>query len=158
MAIYRIINSAGKYHDSHSHSDVIRYAASPEKTKPDGIFGGAVPPEIAAAAMEGVARAYHKDSGVHLRHSVLSFSPTERVSAEDTKAIAKKAIKFYETDYQIIAAVHEDTDHPHIHFVMNTVSYRDGSKYRGKKKDYYAFHRYMNKLVRPYGTHVELEK
>ena len=158
MAIYRVINSAGKYHDSSSYQDVIRYAASPEKTKPDGIFGGAVLPEIAADAMEGVTRAYHKDSGVRLRHSVLSFSPTENVSIEDTKAIAREAIKYYENDYQIIAVVHEDTDHPHIHFVMNTVSYQDGSKYRGKKKDYYAFHRYMNKLVRPYGTHVELQK
>ena len=158
MAIYRVINSAGKYHDSHSYWDVIRYAASPEKTKPDGIFGGAVLPEIAADAMEGVARAYHKSSGIHLRHSVLSFSPTEKVSIADAKAIAREAIKYYEDDYQIIAAVHEDTDRPHVHFVMSTVSYRDGSKYRGEKNDYHAFHRYLNDLVRPYGAHVELEK
>lgn len=158
MAIYRVINSAGKYHDSHSCRDVIRYATSPEKTKPNGIFGGAVLPENTADAMEGVARVYRKDSGVHLRHSVLSFAPEEGVSVADAKAIAKEAIKYYRSDYQIIAAVHEDTDHPHIHFVMNTVSYRDGAKYHGEKKDYYAFQQYMNEIVRPYGTHVELKK
>jgi len=158
MAIYKVINHAGKYWDNHSCRDVLDYATSSERIQPYGIFGGAVLPEIAADAMEGVARAYRKDSGVHLRHSVLSFAPDEGVSVEDAKDIARETIKYYKNDYQIVAAVHADTDYPHIHFVMNTVSYRDGAKYHGEKKDYYAFQQYMNEIVRPYGTHVELKK
>lgn len=155
MAIYRVINSVGKYHDSRSYRDVIHYAISKKKTKPDGIFGGAVIPEIAADAMDGVARAYHKNSGVHLRHSILSFAPGEGVSILDAKAIAREAIKYYKDDYQIVAAVHEDCDHPHIHFVMNTTSYRTGRKYHGDKADYYGFLKHMNRATTPYGVRVK---
>ena len=158
MAIYKVINREGKFHDGKSYRDAINYVTSPDKTQPDGIIGGAVPPKIAVEAMEGVARAYRKEKGVHLRHSVLSFSQDEGVSVSDAKKIAKEVIKHYEDDYQIIAAVHEDCDHPHIHFVMNAVSYRNGSKYHGEKKDYYDFLKHMKNVVRPYGTYVKLEK
>ena len=158
MAIYKVINTVGKYHDSHAYQDVIHYVTNTEKVRSDGVLGGAVLPENATVAMEAVAFAYHKDKGVHLRHSVLSFEPDEGVSAEDAKAIAKESIKFYDDDFQILAAVHEDRDHVHIHYVMNTVSYRDGSKYHGEKRDYYNFLKHMNKIVQPYRTYVKLKK
>jgi len=156
VAVYKVINQAGKYQDDRAIQDVVHYAMS--KAYEDGVFGGAVLPEIAIPSMEGVTRAYHKEKGTRLRHSVLSFAPDEKLTPSRVRDVARQAILHYENDYQIIAAVHEDRDHLHVHFIMNTVSYRDGSKYGGHKKDYYDFLKRLNGIVHEYGTHVELEK
>lgn len=158
MATYKVIHGPKKYHDMKSFYDVIQYITSPGKTDPDGVIGGAVSPETAVEDMENIVRAFHKEKGVKLRHSVLSFSPEEPVTARQVKEIAGECIRYYECDYQILAAVHEDRDHLHIHFVMNTTSYRDGHKYRGDKADYYGFLSHMNRVARPYGSYVKLEK
>lgn len=158
MATYKVIHEPKKYHDQRSFHDVISYIISPSKTDLDGVIGGAVSPESAVKDMENVVQAFHKEKGIKLRHSVLSFAPEEPVTARQVKAIARECIRYYENDYQILAAVHEDRDHLHIHFVMNTTSYRDGRKYHGDKADYYGFLSHMKRVVRPYGSYVKLEK
>lgn len=107
--------------------------------------------------MNAVTELFHKDTdtGPRLRHSVLSFSPDEGLSPADAKKIASEAIKHYESEYQIVDAVHEDREHLHIHFGMNITSYIDGAKYHGGKKDYYGFISYLNTLTIPYGIHVK---
>lgn len=158
MATYKVIHEPKKYHDMKSFHDVIEYITSPSKTNPDGIIGGAASPETAAAEMEDVVLAFRKEKGVKLRHSVLSFSPEEPVTARQVKKIAGECIRYYECDYQILAAVHEDRDHLHVHFVMNTTSYRNGRKYHGDKADYYGFLSHMNRVTKPYGSYVKAEK
>lgn len=109
--------------------------------------------------MDAVTELFHNDtdSGPRLRHSVLSFSPDEGLSPAEVKNIASQAIKYYEDKYQIVAAVHEDREHLHIHFGMNTTSYLDGSKYHGEKKDYYDFIKRLNTLTQPHGIRVKPE-
>lgn len=158
MATYTVINEAGKYHDPDSFYDVIRYVTRPDKITTGGVIGGAVIPEIAEESMNGVIRAYYQEDGLKLRHSVLSFSPQEPITPHQVKKVAKECIRYYEDDYQIIAAVHEDRDHLHIHFVMNTTNYRTGHKYHGDKADYYGFLSHMNRVAAPYGICVKKVK
>ncbi len=113
---------------------------------------------IAAYSMEGLCRAFDKTEGLLLRHSILSFSPEERIDAWDAADIATRAIRYYKQQYQILAAVHEDRPHIHIHFVMNTLNYRTGKKYPGDRADYYGFLAYLGKILKPYGLKVKPEK
>lgn len=154
MAIYKVVNEPENYRSAQDVQQVIAYATSPDKVSQNGVFGGAVLPENASEAMECVIAVYHNEGGLCLRHSVLSFSPEDSISLEQAKEIAPECISYYEDEFQILAAVHEDTDHPHIHIVMNTTNYNDGSKYRGTKADYYGFLRHIDEVLRPYGTHV----
>lgn len=158
MAIYKVVNQAGQYRDPDAIQDVISYITSGSKVSSDGIICGAVSPENAAVEMNRVIESYHKKSGPWIRHSVLSFSPEEPITPRRVKKIAKECVHYYEDDYQIIAAVHEDRDHPHIHFVMNTTSYRTGRKYRGDKADYYGFLSHMKRATAPYGIRVKNTK
>lgn len=158
MAAYKVIHAPETYQTSSDVENVICYITSPGKTHPDGIIGGAVLPEIAADAMNAVTDLYHKETGPRLRNSVLSFPPEEPVTVRQVKEIAKKCIDYYKGNYQILAAVHEDCDHLHIHFAMNTASYVDGIKYPGTKADYYAFLKHLKQVVRPYGIEVEAVK
>lgn len=158
MVIYKVINESGKYRNRDAAEGLLSYITSQEKARPDGIFGGAVIPKIAALSMNTVMDVFHNDTGPRMRHSVLSFSPDEGLSPAKVKKIASKAIEYYEGEYQIVAAVHEDKKHLHVHFAMNTTSYVDSSKYHGEKKDLYAFINCMNTLTKPYGICVKSER
>lgn len=144
-----------KYHDDSALEDVISYCIQPNKT-PHGFVGGfGVNLNQPAFEMERLAKAYGKKSGLRLRHMILSFSREEtkrfrKRALDNLKKIADYAAQYYGIEYQIIYAIHEDTDHYHIHFVMNTVSFRNGAKYRGDKGDYYHFQEYLRIFLREY--------
>ncbi len=148
MATYKVVGVGqhGKYFDAHAYRDVINYDINPKKAS---FVGGAGVSTVEAAAqeMQETAIAYGKDIGKRIRHSVLSFDKSEHITPEKANEFAKKIIEFYASDFQIVYGVHANTDDLHIHFAMNQVSYTDGHRYDGKKKDYYAFKRHMEKVT-----------
>lgn len=152
MASYKVIHRPNQYHDANALDDVLGYCLQDRKTPSGLIFGRNVDVDYAASEMNDVAAAYGKDSGLRLRHSVLSFSPDEEITEIEIAEIAQQAIDYYGKQYQIVAAVHEDTDDTHIHFVMNQVSYKDGTRYRGKKDDYYRFQHHLKGILSAYGV------
>lgn len=147
MATYKVvgIGEHGKYFDENAYQDTLNYIFDPESAVYCG-GSGISSVETAAIEMQNIAKSFDKDSGKRVRHSVLSFSQKENVSLEDAKEYADRVIQYYAPDYQIAYAVHGNTDDPHIHFIMNQIGL-DGTRYRGKKKDYYDFINYMKKVT-----------
>lgn len=158
MATYKVIHEPGKFHDEDCYQTITDYLKKQCKVSEEGIIGGSVVPSIAAAAMETVAKVYHKEEGLKLRHSMISFSAEDLILPKEAKQIAQHSMEYYADNYQIYAAVHEDSDCLHIHFVMNTTSYVDGSKYHGTKADYYGYLKHLNQVVRPYEIEVKAVK
>ena len=154
MATFRVIHGPQKYHDDGTYADLIRYVTSPQKVRPGGVIGAAVLPEGAELAMEAVTAAYHKENGVKLGHTVLSFDSEEQMDFQTAKVVAQKIMKFYDPRYQLIGAIHEDKPHLHIHFLMNSTNYRTGRKYYGTKQDYYANLKYINTVTEEHGIHT----
>lgn len=155
MAIYKVNTEKGGYRTAQDVENVVSYILNPWKVKSGAAVSGAVPLSHTADAMECVTSAYHNEEGVHIRHTELSFSSDENISVDQAEEIAQECISYYLGSYQIIAAVHEDASHLHIHFGMNTTSYVDGSKYPGDKKDLYDFRQHINRVLRPYGIHLQ---
>lgn len=149
-----------KYHDDSSLEDVISYVLAPEKTPNRFIGWYSVNPNQAALEMKMLAYAYGKDYGIRLRHFVVSFSSREvkrfqTYVYETLDKIGGFAANYYRGEYQIIFAVHEKPENPHIHFVMNTVNYVTGEKYRGDIGDYHRFQAYLGKfLMEQYGLEL----
>lgn len=135
MAILKVITKnaidspfTAKYKDAEAIDSVIRYAANIEKT--DGYIGGwAVNPEYAAYEMDLLSSLYRQNSGVRLRHWVISFLNYEiepLVSRYHCDArtvvyhLGKEFSRFYASQYQIFFAVHSDcleNETPHLHFI-----------------------------------------
>lgn len=142
MATYKVtgIGEHGKFFDENSYRDAISYIS---RNNTVAYTGGAnvASIETAASEMKETAAFFHKNSGKRLRHSILSYAESEQVTPEMADEFAKKIIQHYAPEYQIVYAIHEDNDYVHTHFVMNQVSYKDGHRYQGKKKDYYDFQR-----------------
>lgn len=148
MAIYTVIGVGhkGKYFDINVYRDTIHYIT---KLSHACYVGGAnlTSVDTAAAEMLATAQKFNKAKGKLVRHSVLSFiRDKEPVTAELANEYAQQIIQHYAPEYQIMYAVHNNTENLHIHFVMNMVSL-NGMKYAGKKKDYYAFQNHMRRVT-----------
>lgn len=148
MAIYKVtgIGEHKKFFDESSYNDAINYIMDPQKAY---YHGGANVSSITNAADEmlRVSIAFGKNSGKRLRHSILAFNEGEIVTPEMADAFARQIITHYSPYFQIVYAVHTNTRHVHIHFVMNQISFVDGHRYYGKKQDYYSFQRHMKDVT-----------
>lgn len=154
MATFTIVGAGqeDKYCDDNALRDVINYITRGYQL-PDNMIGAyGVTKNCAAIEMELVSRAYWKYSNCRLRHWVVSFSEEDNVTLEEVRQIADRSAAFYKSRYQIIYAIHTDTDNIHVHFVMNRISYRDGKAYSGKYSDYYDYRNHLSKLCGRYGV------
>ena len=81
MATFKVIGRGqdGKYMDDYAREDVIAYVLQNDKTPHHCIGGAAVNVYNALQEMTLLARPFHKDTGLRLRHSVISFE-NDRVS------------------------------------------------------------------------------
>lgn len=154
---------AGKYHDAAAFRSVLRYVLDSEKTSSSLAKGVSVASdyENAVLQMETVSRLNAQDSGVRLRHMILSFEDRELARGRErslhlANVIAYDVALYYANDYQIVYAVHTDGKDVHIHFVMNMVCYHTGLKYRGNRGDLYQFIEYINSVLARFGTSVYL--
>lgn len=118
----------------------------------DYIGGAGTNPYNAAFQFRAIKKYFRKDdeSRRQLRHFVVSFDNKACVDAYTAFLLAGEISKFYSDKYQLIYAVHEDSDNLHIHFGMNTVSYVDGSMYSEGYGDYYRLVSYVNNLLKAY--------
>lgn len=140
MAYYK--NIAKDYINYDSVENAINYICQPEKT-PSGLIGGlsilVTSPEDMIMQFKAIKELFHKEDGKQVRHFVLSFSPYQLMEYENLFIMARLIAGYYAENYQIVYSVHEDSVCPHIHFVMNTVSFRNGLKFDEGYSDYYAF-------------------
>ena len=136
MATLKVLNGKGKYHDLEARETVARYICNPLKAH-SGLMGGIGVTEDIVGSMNEIAAKFQKVNGVQLRHIILSFPPDELDCPEDVFDIACHIAQFIAQDYQVIFAVHENTTNLHVHFMFNAISYRDGHRYSGKRKEYY---------------------
>lgn len=102
--------------------------------------------------MEAVAKKFHKESGVHVRHFIVAFDPLEPVTPGIAVLIGQEIIGYLGKQFQAIYAVHEDKPQLHIHIIINAVSHVDGHKYRGTREVFHRFEDFVRRTVRKYGV------
>lgn len=148
MSAYKVVGKGekNKFFDEEAYSSIAEYILNPEKA---AYVGGCniTSAQTAAHEMEQTAIVFGKTQGKKVRHSILSFGEKEHVSPEQANQYAQQIIQHYAPEYQMIYAVHTNTDDTHIHFAMNQISYLDGHRYQGKKKDYYDFMRHISHIT-----------
>ena len=148
MATYKVagIGEHRKFFDDNAYDNSISYIFNPQKA---AYIGGAniSSAQTAALEMEQTAVTFGKNSGKHVRHSIISFDKCEHVTPEQANGYAQRIVQHYSPEYQIVYAIHTNTDEVHIHLVMNQIFYLDGHRYDGKKKDYYDFMQHIRRVT-----------
>lgn len=121
------------YYNKDAVKKLIYYILSDEKT-PNRIYGGVGVStdnkENAVKQFFAVKQAYRNTKGKQAIHFWISFDEKELHSLEEFRHIGYGIASFFGGEYQIIFALHENTDNYHIHFVVNTVNFITGKKIR----------------------------
>lgn len=112
-----------------------------------GYCGGyGVDMNYAVQQMQQVKILWGKDHGRRVRHFILSFKKSETIGYEQLMRLGFEICKYY-SDYQSVYGLHTNTDHLHLHFAVNTVSYKDGKMYAGGLSDWYRLQGYIQGLL-----------
>lgn len=98
--------------------------------------------------MKLVKNYYCKADKRLMKHFLVSFD--DNVTPYDAYILGWRIGAYYADKYQLVFAVHEDTDYIHIHFVFNSVSFVDGSKYCGNYNDLVSLKHYVNLVCSEY--------
>jgi len=138
----------------------LEYIMAREKTQDMRLVAGVnCQPEKAFEQMKATKQKFGKVDKRQAYHLIISFVENE-VDADTAFELTEKFVKEYlGDDYEAVYAVHDNTDHIHSHIVFNSVSFRDGSKYRYEKGDWAKYIQPItNRLCEEYGlSTIEIE-
>ena len=137
MAITKILNiqeSDGRNPASHL-KNALEYIQNPDKTE-ECVLVGSINclPDTAFEQMEETKNIFHKTGKRQGYHAIISFSPEEKVTAEQAMYVLEHFAKdVLGNDYEAVYAVHTDREHMHGHLIWNSVSMTTGKKYNSPK-------------------------
>lgn len=102
-----------------------------------------------------VKKRYAKEDGVVAYHGYQSFAEGEVTASTSHEIGVKLANEVWGEKYQVLVATHLDKEnHIHNHFIVNTVSFVDGTRYHRTNKDYFKMRTVSDKLCKEYQLSV----
>jgi hypothetical protein len=138
--------------------DVIDYATQSKKTEntlQQFVTGVNCQPGIARDEMMAVKKKYGKDDGIVAFHGYQSFAPGEVTPELAHKIGTGMAEQLWGERFQVVVATHLDkANHIHNHFVINSVSLKDGYRYNDCTATYMEMRKASDTLCREYGLSV----
>lgn len=140
MAITKILNiQESEDRNPASHlKNALEYIQNPDKTEECVLVGGInCLADTAFEQMEETKNIFHKTGKRQGYHVIISFSPEEKVSAEQAMYVLEHFAKnLLGDDYEAVYAVHTDKEHMHGHLIWNSVSMTTGKKYNSPKSNW----------------------
>ena len=135
-------------------SRVLQYAANPKKTNNKLYVSGInCEPETAYEEFTAVKRSYAKTGGIEAYHGYLSFKEQDITPELSLKIGTEFAQEVWGKRFQVLVTIHTDTEHPHCHFVINSVSFVDGKRLWGEEKAWFKFKQTADRLCEKYGLY-----
>jgi hypothetical protein len=99
---------------------------------------------------------FGKTTGRQYAHFVQSFHEKDPITPELAFQIGREYIAGLKQwhNFQVSMAVHTDTEHMHIHYIINSVNMLNGAKWQCSKQDLKHFRQQSDELCRRYNLHV----
>lgn len=138
---------------------VMNYATNPDKTEKQFYTTG-INCEVkdAVKQMQFVKTIYGKENGILAFHAYQSFNEGE-VTPEIAHEIGVKlANEMWGDRFQVVVSTHLNTKHLHNHFVINSVSFKDGRKYYSNLTNTALLRKTSDEICEEYGLSVLKEK
>ena len=148
--------NSNNYKELHN---VIDYIESDYKTEEKlYVTGINCSPETAYEEMKITKKQYHKENGIQAFHAFQSFAEGE-VDAQTCHEIGiKLAEEMWGDRFEVIVSTHLNTNHYHNHFVINSVSFKDGKRYYDKRSTYAELRNLSDSLCEEYGLSIVKQK
>ncbi|MCM1228202.1 MAG: relaxase/mobilization nuclease domain-containing protein [Clostridium sp.] len=104
--------------------------------------------------MMNVKKAFQKPFGKQYEHCVWSITPDiPSISDDEYLNMAIRAVNFYD-DFQTVFALHKDTRIRHIHFVRNSVNFKNGRKFSQSPSKLKSLKLYYNHILDDYNLDI----
>src|SRR5699024_5159237 len=91
--------------------------------------GHNVDADYAKSQMKQTRELFSKNDGVQAHHVIQSFQPDE-VTPEKANQIGLELAEKLAPGHEVAVYTHDDTNHVHNHFVINSVNFETGKKYQ----------------------------
>ena len=131
------------------------YAENPDKTEKQHFVSGVnCLPELAYERMTATKKRYGKCDGIVAYHAYQSFKPGEATPEQCHLLGVELAKRLWGDRFEVVLASHRDHDHLHNHFVINSVSFKDGLKFRCNKMYHRVLAEASDKLCLEHGLSV----
>ena len=139
--------------------DVLMYATNADKTeKQFYVTGINCKAENAAKEMEFVKIINGKTDRILAFHGEQSFKEGEVTPELAHEIGVRLANEMWGDRFQVVVTTHLNTDHIHNHFVLNSVSLKDGKKYYSNRENTALLRKTSDELCEEYGLSVLEEK
>ena len=96
---------------------------------------------------------FNKKDGVLAYHGYQSFKERE-VTPDIAHEIGVKFAQEMFKDYEVVVATHQNTNHIHNHFIINSVSCKDGKKYNNNRTNLAKLRHTSDSICAEYGLSV----
>lgn len=96
---------------------------------------------------------YQKIDGILAFHGYQSFKEKE-VTANIAHEIGVKFAEEMFGDYEVVVATHQNTNHIHNHFILNSVSFKTGKKYNNNRTNLAKLRQISDSICAEYGLSV----
>ena len=147
MAIIEFINGKNRNYSGMKRST--NYILRVDKTNLGLYSGHNCDPDHAYENFVLTKRLFNKESGRQYVHFVQSFSDRENVDEKTVKKIADELLLMEKFNgFQVLYAVHTDTDNLHTHFILNTVNSETGEKWRISKEELLELKDFSDEICR----------
>ena len=141
--------------------DVIDYASNGDKTEQMlYVTGINCTPESAAEELMRTKEYWNKTDGRLAYHGYQSFlEGSGEITAKQAHLIGVRlAQELWGDRFEIVVATHLNTNHYHNHIILNSVSFRDGYKFRRTKADYWKMRNLSDRLCQEANLNIVNEE
>src|SRR5665648_763053 len=149
MALIKAINPAKR-----SLAQGINYITNPDKTEETLISGKDCDAQQVLEEMQTTKELYGKTQGRQYKHFVQSFSPDDQLDPSRAHQIGFEMAQKAFLGYEVLVATHTDKDHLHNHFIVNSVNFETGAKYRQSISELMDIKELSNEICEREGLHV----
>ena len=145
--------------DFDSIGQVLTYATNPDKTEKQFYTTGInCKVNDAVKEMQAVKIFYGKENGILAFHAYQSFNEGEVTTKIAHEIGVRLAEEMWGDRFQVVVSTHLNTKHLHNHFVINSVSFKDGKKYYSNLTNTALLRKTSDEICEEYGLKVLDEK
>jgi hypothetical protein len=135
--------------------DVIEYASNEDKTEMKYFVSTLnCNKRFARDEFQTVKKRFNKEGGIVAFHGYQSFSEGEVTPAQAHEIGVKLAKELWGDRFQVVIATHVNTACTHNHFVINSISFKDGKRYHDCKDTYKLMRETSDKICLEHGLSI----
>lgn len=149
MALVKATNPSKR-----SLSQGIKYVSNPDKTDESLISGKDCDAQTALEEMKATKELYGKTDGRQYKHFIQSFKPDDPLDPSRAHQLGYELAQKAFPGYEVLVVTHTDKDHLHNHFIVNSVNFETGEKYRQSVNDLQEIKELSNRICEREGLHV----